>query len=669
MGDESKLLEPLAGAEEEVRRRAFWRICGGLLDAFTVTVSVADIITDVLVLMEFRRLGHAAFFQLSAAVFALAQLSYAFLFAATFAGHRSAKFRSATFLAVLPLAQLVPLFAWLEALRLPAVDRRLEALGLQPTAGPQASGAADVGDSLWSFLQAKYQSHAGFLVEAFVEAVPQAVLQTVFAATVRQGTALNAASVGISVFTVASKGYLVSYALDYATFFFNFGCIIADCLGLFAIVTTIALRGLDGILAPTLAAISLSGLVLSVVAGHSALWFSILDDHLKLRDPKKWPSGVRGVSSVFFDLYVVRLAAWFLAIVPCVVLFMGARLSLLPVCVLRSVDPDLVRHARFFRSLASFLDGQGGGSRDRRARLWTVNTFVARARRSAGQLERALQACSREHQGAALRRWVADVGNPRILGIRPWQHAERAQGPAAGDEDDDAALQQAILESLRPAASRSSLLGMTTLAFRRLRVVMWLRSQVRTVWRELQHRSEIFRGRGSASGQSHQRGLSDWALRAGAFAAVAVAALCALPLAAGHAALVVVSVIFPALHVVPNCWLTAAGARQLELVAGSSPAPQASSAVCLAESSAAQALPCGLAAAYCVVLLCMLALAPVVARRQLLWLDLVDLHRFPDAFYGGAVLVELRKRHLRDSMLRDRLGHFLTQYLLRFLED
>merc|ERR1711908_85779 len=69
-----------------------------------------------------------------------------------------------------------------------------------------------------------------------------------------------------------------------------------------------------------------------------------------------------------------------------------------------------------------------------------------------------------------------------------------------------------------------------------------------------------------------------------------------------------------------------------------------------------ESIPQGLALAYSVMLILVLLLSPVVAQRQLLWIDLVDLRGFPEAFYSSAVLQEIRKRHMRDSMLRQRLG-------------
>ena len=178
-----------AGACEQAR--AGWsrgEVLSALHDAWTVSSSVVDIVADVAVTTQFYRMGEAArpFFHGSLLIFCTAQLTYAFLFAATWAKNLGARARAATFALALPVAQLVPLFAYAESFHLRGVDRCLRRLGLTPTDDPLGAAAragadADNGgdpssvDFLWSYIQAKYVAHAGFLAEALVEAVPQSV--------------------------------------------------------------------------------------------------------------------------------------------------------------------------------------------------------------------------------------------------------------------------------------------------------------------------------------------------------------------------------------------------------------------------------------------------------------------------------------------------------------
>jgi len=666
---------PLEGSEptglSKDAARPLWRRISVCTDAFTIVASVADIATDLLVLREFRELGYSTFFAVSATIFVLAQMSYAFLFTASYAIHRSSWPRVVVFLMVLPLAQLVPLFTWVEAMHLPALDSVLRRLGLRPTSYGKTAMEMNANESLWGLMQSKYESHAGFLVEAFVEAIPQAVLQTVFAVVARRGTALNACSIFISLLTMASKGYLLSYALDGVTFVFNFVCIVADCVGLFASATLLAVHGLHATFPRVLAALSITGLVLSIVAGHALLWFTIMDDHLKLRDAKRWPYGVRYVSNIFFDLYVVRVGAWLVAIVPCIVVFAGARLSLLPVCGLKSMDPNLVRHARFFRALTHFLNGQGGGSSERDTRLLRVNNFIVQAHRSAARLPRILTAVPCWERADAIRRWAINVGT---LSPSTASHMPSLRDRTRASEEENRAVQQAILDSLAVKVHNhraSGAAAMLRARIWRLSAVAWMQRQYHQMCHELRGRSEIFAtgcDRTALQTEFRMRPFSIL-LRAFAFVALMVILLCGPPLALCHAALMLTGVAYPSLHVVWTCGVglrladaaldVALPAVQLPLTCGTVPAVV----------DAATMLPCALAIAYTIALVVVAVLTPFVARRQVVWLEIAGLHGLPDDFYGGAVIAEIRKRHLRDSMLRQRLGYNLAQSVLHFLEQ
>ena len=69
-----------------------------------------------------------------------------------------------------------------------------------------------------------------------LQAVPQCILQTVAVIVYGETSALNVASILISLIVVASKGYLVAHHRHGATFAFNSLCVCADAFGLFATV-------------------------------------------------------------------------------------------------------------------------------------------------------------------------------------------------------------------------------------------------------------------------------------------------------------------------------------------------------------------------------------------------------------------------------------------------
>jgi len=201
---------------------------GVVHDAVTVTSSVADVVLDVLVAIEFYHLGDRAwsFFVGCIIIFTIANLTYAFLFAATWAKNHTPWGRVFVFLCALPFAQLVPIFVWIESFHFASLDFVLhEVLGLELTEETQAGDAGSragveaeqEGDSLWEYIQSKYNAHAGFLTEALVEAVPQSLLQTTAAIMLGTLNPLNIASIVLSVGGVASKDKIISYSIHTPT--------------------------------------------------------------------------------------------------------------------------------------------------------------------------------------------------------------------------------------------------------------------------------------------------------------------------------------------------------------------------------------------------------------------------------------------------------------------
>eukprot|EP00967_Tisochrysis_lutea_P121710 scaffold200764_cov39-Tisochrysis_lutea.AAC.1 len=91
-------------------------------DLLTAAASVSDIVFDVLVTIQFYRDHLVVFCTVSIIIFAIAQAAYAFLFTSSYASHLKPSQRVLVFLAVLPIAQLIPVFAWIESLHWPGLQ-------------------------------------------------------------------------------------------------------------------------------------------------------------------------------------------------------------------------------------------------------------------------------------------------------------------------------------------------------------------------------------------------------------------------------------------------------------------------------------------------------------------------------------------------------------------
>ena len=72
------------------------------------------------------------------------------------------------------------------------------------------------------------------------------MLQTCALVSLGAATPLNVFSIVVAALVIASKGYLVAYSIDRATFGFNVACVAADVFALFACATWLAHRHAAG---------------------------------------------------------------------------------------------------------------------------------------------------------------------------------------------------------------------------------------------------------------------------------------------------------------------------------------------------------------------------------------------------------------------------------------
>mmetsp|Transcript_12460 Transcript_12460/g.23924 ORF Transcript_12460/g.23924 Transcript_12460/m.23924 type:complete len:709 (+) Transcript_12460:90-2216(+) len=350
-----------------------------LWDLFTVVLSHVDIVTDVLVAWQFYKAEKFTFFWGSVIIFCVAQMSYAFLFTATWGKEWSPIGMVVVYLLVLPFGQFVPFFTWLESFHFTCLDKLITKLGLRPTESIQKSLATGEGDGLWTYIQHKYQAHAGFLAEAFVEAIPQCILQIAAVTTASKATWLNVLSILLSIIVIGSKGYLIAYSIHWPTFVFNYIAILSDCVGMFATAVWLFSAGSTPFYETWWFYLCAPGIGLSVMAGFALVWFTMYDDHIKDRRRDLYSMMVP-IKHPAFEIYGTRFLAWLLAILPCAVVFVASKLTFLPVLAFRSLDPEHAVHSIFYRPLFQFLTQHSPVPGDKALRLKVANKFFAQAR-------------------------------------------------------------------------------------------------------------------------------------------------------------------------------------------------------------------------------------------------------------------------------------------------
>ena len=212
-------------------------------DLVTASFSVADMVCDYLVLLQFYTDGRPVFFALSLVVMLLAHATYACLFTQKYVPDHTTNQHGrivAVFLAALPVSQFVPLFIYLESLDLPFMRRAMRKCGLRSDQGggvDQQEGT----DPFWVSMREKASAHSGFLAEAVAEAVPQCALQTVAAVLDGELRYLNLVSILLSIAVITSKCWVLSYSLHVPTMCFNAICGTRDSGAQFGARNSVAL--------------------------------------------------------------------------------------------------------------------------------------------------------------------------------------------------------------------------------------------------------------------------------------------------------------------------------------------------------------------------------------------------------------------------------------------
>lgn len=730
-------------------------------DVLTAAVSFADIVTDVFVAREFHLEEHHGFFMCSVALLMVAQFSYAFMFTGTFAPSHSPIGQFCVFALALPFGQLVPMFTWVESLRTAAVTRFVRRLGLKPScdAETESQSAADA-DELWSAIQSKYRSHAGFLLEAIVEAVPQGLLQTVFIVVYGKLTPLTALSLSFSLVVLCSKGWIFSYSLHRTTFVLNSLCIAIDIVGLFATVCWLASPATasewwpsqfpdasvpdedapspDGLVPPgcetwfdgcntcvvqdesallgctkrmcqelstprclhyasavnhtgdveisdgshegsgeawTLGqiwvAVGSTGLLLSYTGGFALLLFAVFDDHLKLDIRQRLRGYVSSDDPPLVRLYLYRTVGWILALLPCSVAWLTARLSWLPVVVFHSFDPEHATRPNFYRRLYSFLhtgvlqsadlDPGGAGppaetdesSAAVTARLVAVNEWIAHARVAKPELLQRLathrsNAVGGQHWRGGARTTVLQESAvvaawSRIVGAEHRGGTPNASNAATGAEEEELDLESLLLILNQPAAGNADAVegaaddaveegtpdedrvedaAATRARVRRALLAASIQQRRAAADADLLARSEIVRGIRNHGESTMDTG--SCCLRLAGTLSLGCGAL----LVAAWIPVTMCFWIFSALYPFLNVHRCGGSYADSELAAGTD-------------------LACALTAVQAIGILVMIGLLPSVRRWQGLRMDLIGLDGFPQCFYGEEVLVEMvqRARH------------------------
>lgn len=142
-------------------------------DISAAVISLVDVITDILITIEFWQHERYAFFYTSMAIYFLAQCSYSLFFTLAFADNLRNKYQIVTFLCVFPFAQFIPVFVWLHSFRTRFTDACIRKFNLKLDPFSSEKECPTDTDELQFWIEQKFLSHGGFMIEAIIEAFPQ----------------------------------------------------------------------------------------------------------------------------------------------------------------------------------------------------------------------------------------------------------------------------------------------------------------------------------------------------------------------------------------------------------------------------------------------------------------------------------------------------------------
>ena len=192
-----------------------------IYDFITVLISIADVTTDIIVLLSFYYKDRSEFFILSLVILCIAQCTFAGAFMWRFdtlpnVAHRtdSAVLAILFFFVLLPFGPIIPIiifladeYEWFE-------DLFHKVTGFQSENNFSNYGKSEAA----KWMIEKLNKHIGFMIEAGVEAFPQSLLQICAIVYYKEANYVSIVSIFLSMISVMTKSLVFSKGIEIKTF-------------------------------------------------------------------------------------------------------------------------------------------------------------------------------------------------------------------------------------------------------------------------------------------------------------------------------------------------------------------------------------------------------------------------------------------------------------------
>lgn len=257
---------------------------GWAFDAFTVAISITDVISDVLVAVQFYHAGHVVWSYLVFGAFANSSLVYSVILAVMMFDKHSSEFHVGSrhflprwalkipllirVLILLPFSQLAPSGMYvLQMFYLPwrrkqqnvyeyenpadCVHEQFASYGAINGVDGIAGGQVDAEEvqavedtfTLVARLQLAIKNqvftHGMLFAETIVESIPQSIIQLLAITFLGEPSVLQVVSMALSILSVVTKAYFVSLSYNVRVFVFKFCVLSFDVMTMFYIFATV----------------------------------------------------------------------------------------------------------------------------------------------------------------------------------------------------------------------------------------------------------------------------------------------------------------------------------------------------------------------------------------------------------------------------------------------
>ena len=243
---------------------------GWFFDVATVLISLTDVVSDILVAVQFYRDGEMTWFWLVMSSLILSNIIYTGFVVEILIREDECMgpvvgrfFRPVQYLLVFPLAQLMPSLRWIKeqiwpskqskALQLQfasewdvevtehsdaATRSKLESRAIREEI-EESAVETEVMSRLDTALKEHIRSHLLFYIETVVESVPQSIIQLLAVTFLNQASSLQVFSMSLSLISIVSKGYVFSRSANAKMVAQKFLFAAHDVFSLFYIFSTI----------------------------------------------------------------------------------------------------------------------------------------------------------------------------------------------------------------------------------------------------------------------------------------------------------------------------------------------------------------------------------------------------------------------------------------------